>query len=131
MHVQQEHLVSIVERCRARGLRTVVGGPTTSSVSASVLKADHIVIGEAEEIIADLALDLERGSVKPVYQAVQRPDMEISPLPDLSLIKMQTLALMGYHFQVVTETILKRQTPSSLAGNPSATGASRLPSRVK
>jgi len=48
MHVQQEHLTSIVERCRARGLRTVVGGPIASSVPAAALKADHVVIGEAE-----------------------------------------------------------------------------------
>ena len=27
MHIQQEDLVSIVQRCRARGLRTVVGSP--------------------------------------------------------------------------------------------------------
>ena len=27
MHIQRESLVEIVERCRAHGLRTVVGGP--------------------------------------------------------------------------------------------------------
>jgi len=26
MHVQQEHLISVIERCRAQGLQTVVGG---------------------------------------------------------------------------------------------------------
>ena len=35
MHIQQETLVAIVERCKARGLRTVVGGPIASSVSAA------------------------------------------------------------------------------------------------
>ena len=98
MHVQQEHLVSIVERSRARGLRTVVGGPITSSVAPSVLKADHIVIGEAEEIIADLAVDLERGSAKPVYQAIERPGMHTSPLPDLSLIKMHRYSTMSVQY---------------------------------
>ena len=48
MHIQHEALVAIVERCRARGLRTVVGGPIASSLSAAELKADHVVIGEAE-----------------------------------------------------------------------------------
>src|SRR5271165_5022330 len=46
MHIQQEHLVSIVDRCRALGIRTVVGGPIASSVPAAELKADHVVIGE-------------------------------------------------------------------------------------
>jgi len=88
MHVQHDHLASIVERCRARGLRTVIGGPITSSISAKELRADHVVIGEAEELIATLARDLESGQAKPAYQATERPAMNISPLPDLSLIKM-------------------------------------------
>src|ERR1700687_2347444 len=29
MHIQSETLIAIVERCRERGLRTVVGGPIT------------------------------------------------------------------------------------------------------
>ena len=91
MHVQHDHLASIVERCRARGLRTVVGGPIASSISAKELSADHVVIGEAEELIATLARDLETGEAKPVYEATERPAMCTSPLPDLSLIKMRPL----------------------------------------
>ena len=98
MHIQQEHLVSVVERCHARGLPTVVGGPITSSLPASALKADHVVIGEAEAIIAGLALDLEKGVAKPVYQASERPGMEISPLPDLSLIKMHRYNTMTVQY---------------------------------
>src|ERR1017187_4222502 len=73
MHIQQESMTAIVERCRARGLPTVVGGPIASSLSAAELKADHVVIGEAESLIAGLAHDLELGSAKPVYQAAERP----------------------------------------------------------
>ncbi|MGP8260209.1 MAG: B12-binding domain-containing radical SAM protein [Acidobacteriaceae bacterium] len=88
MHVQHEHLAAIAKRCRARVLRTVVGGPITSSIPAAALNVDHVVIGEAEELIANLAHDLEAGEAKPVYQAAERPAMCTSPLPDLSLIKM-------------------------------------------
>src|ERR1039457_4992504 len=35
LHIQHPSLASIVERCRARGLRTVVGGPIASSISAA------------------------------------------------------------------------------------------------
>ena len=45
--------MSIVERCHALGLRTVAGGPITSSLPATVLKAEHIVMGEAEAITGD------------------------------------------------------------------------------
>ncbi|MGB9408606.1 MAG: B12-binding domain-containing radical SAM protein [Terracidiphilus sp.] len=98
MHIQRESLAAIVERCRARGLRTVVGGPITSSLSAAELKADHVVIGEAESLIAGLARDLEQGTAEPVYQAAERPEMSTSPLPDLSLIKMNRYSTMAVQY---------------------------------
>ena len=98
MHIQRNSLAAIVERCRVRGLRTVVGGPIASSLSAEDLKADHVVIGEAENIIAGLALDLEQGTARPVYQAVERPEMNSSPLPDLSLIKMHRYSTMAVQY---------------------------------
>ncbi len=94
MHAQHKHLVAIVERCRARGLRTVVGGPITSSMSAAAIGADHIVIGESESLIAVLATDLTVNRALPVYKATERPAMNLSPLPDLSLIKMHRYSTM-------------------------------------
>jgi radical SAM superfamily enzyme YgiQ (UPF0313 family) len=98
MHIHRESLVAIVERCHARGLRTVVGGPIASSLSPADLKADHVVIGEAESLIADLARGLEQGTAKAVYQATERPEMETSPLPDLSLIKMNRYSTMTVQY---------------------------------
>jgi radical SAM superfamily enzyme YgiQ (UPF0313 family) len=98
MHIQRESLVAIVERCRARGLPTVVGGPIASSLSADDLKADHIVVGEAEALIASLAADLEQGTAKRIYQAAERPEMATSPLPDLSLIKMHRYSTMAVQY---------------------------------
>jgi radical SAM superfamily enzyme YgiQ (UPF0313 family) len=98
MHIQSESLLAIVERCRARGLRTVVGGPIASSVPAVELKVDHVVIGEAESLIADLARELEQGTARPVYQADERPEMTTSPLPDLSLIKMKRYSTMTVQY---------------------------------
>jgi radical SAM superfamily enzyme YgiQ (UPF0313 family) len=98
MHVQLEHLLEVVERCRACGLRTVVGGPIASSVSATSLKADHVVIGEAEDLIATLVRDLEAGEVRPVYEAAEKPAMQRSPLPDLSLIKMNRYSTMTVQY---------------------------------
>ncbi len=98
MHIQRESLKEIVERCRALGLRTVVGGPIASSLSKEDLRADHVVIGEAESLIADLARDLERGDARPVYQAAERPEMTSSPVPDLSLIKMKRYSTMTVQY---------------------------------
>jgi radical SAM superfamily enzyme YgiQ (UPF0313 family) len=98
MHIQGESLANIVERCRAKGLRTVVGGPIASSVPSAELKADHVVIGEAESLIAGLARELEQGTAKPVYEAAERPELTTSPLPDLSLIKMNRYSTMTVQF---------------------------------
>jgi radical SAM superfamily enzyme YgiQ (UPF0313 family) len=98
MHIQQATLVAIVERCKARGLRTVVGGPIASSLSPEELKADSVVVGEAEELIRELARDLEQGTAKAVYQAAERPEMSTSPLPDLSLIKMNRYSTMTVQY---------------------------------
>jgi radical SAM superfamily enzyme YgiQ (UPF0313 family) len=98
MHIQRESLAAIVERCSARGLRTVVGGPIASSLSAADLKADHVVVGEAEALIAGLARELEQGRAKPLYQAAERPEMTTSPLPDLSLIKMNRYSTMTVQY---------------------------------
>jgi radical SAM superfamily enzyme YgiQ (UPF0313 family) len=98
MHIQRESLLAIIERCRARGLRTVVGGPIASSVPAAELKANHVVIGEAENIIGDLAHELEQGTAKPVYQTAERPEMGSSPLPDLNLIKMRRYSTMAVQY---------------------------------
>ncbi len=98
MHIQRDSLMAIVDHCRARGVRTVVGGPIASSVPAAELKADHVVIGEAESLIANLARDLEQGTANRVYQAAERPAMETSPLPDLSLIKMHRYSTMAVQY---------------------------------
>ena len=98
MHIQKDALFAILARCRAFGLRTVVGGPIASSLSAPEIDADHVVIGEAESLIATLARDLEHGAAKPVYQAAERPAMETSPLPDLSLIKMHRYSTMAVQY---------------------------------
>ena len=69
MLVQKESLLAILASCRARGIPTVVGGPITSGFVELHCYADHVVIGEAEELIAPLAADLERGTAKPLYRA--------------------------------------------------------------
>ncbi len=86
MLVQKEDLLAILTRCRARGIRTVVGGPITSGFEELRSYADHIVIGEAEDVVATLAEDLEAGTAKPLYQSSEMPLLERSPLPDLGLI---------------------------------------------
>jgi radical SAM superfamily enzyme YgiQ (UPF0313 family) len=54
MLVQRDNLLIILARCRARGIRTVVGGPIASGLEELHRYADHVLIGKAEQLIAPL-----------------------------------------------------------------------------
>jgi radical SAM superfamily enzyme YgiQ (UPF0313 family) len=98
MLVHKPEVVQLLDRARGRGLTTVVGGPITSSVAELTEHADHVVIGEAEELIPALADDLERGRAKPVYQAAEKPGLDKTPLPDLSLIDPRYYSAMAIQY---------------------------------
>ncbi len=98
MIVHKEEILEILRRCRARGLRTVVGGPVTTSVEELPRHADTVVYGEAEELIDELSAALERGDAKPSYKAAHLPGLDIVPLPDLSLINTRHYSAMAVQF---------------------------------
>jgi radical SAM superfamily enzyme YgiQ (UPF0313 family) len=98
MLVHKQDLLAILARCRDRGLRTVVGGPVTSSVEELPQHADHVVIGEAEELVEGLAADLEQGTAQPVYRAGQLPGLVKTPLPELDLINPRHYSAMGIQY---------------------------------
>jgi len=98
MLIHRQDLLAILARCRARGLRTVIGGPVASSVAELPQHADHVVVGEAEELIPQLAADLEAGKALPLYNAPERPQLGITPLSDLSLIEPRYYSSMAIQF---------------------------------
>src|SRR4029077_17251127 len=98
MLVQKEGMLKILSRCRARGLRTVVGGPISSCMQDLPLYADHVVVGEAEELVANLAAALERDTAQPLYQAKELPGLNTTPLPKLDLINAKYYSSMAIQF---------------------------------
>ncbi len=98
MLVQKPPMLRMLERCRRRGLKTVVGGPITSSVEDMGRYADHVVIGEAEELMPQLVADIEAGTAKPVYRAMALPSLQKTPLPDVSLINPRYYSGMAIQY---------------------------------
>jgi len=98
MLVQKESMLGVLERCRACGLRTVIGGPITSCMADISMYANHVVVGEAEELMAGLARDLERGTAKPLYRATELPSLDTTPLPDLDLINPKYYSSMAIQY---------------------------------
>ena len=95
MLMQRERMLKILACCRVRGIRTVVGGPITSCMDDLALYADHVVVGEAEEIVPELAAGLDGGKAKPLYKRAERPGLDRTPLPDLDLINPKNYSSMA------------------------------------
>ncbi len=98
MMVQGPSLKAQIARAKLRGLRTVVGGPITSGDDPAIAEADHIVAGEAEDIMPQLVADLERGEARRYYKKEQLPDLTRVPLPLLRLADMRRYSSMAVQF---------------------------------
>jgi radical SAM superfamily enzyme YgiQ (UPF0313 family) len=98
MIVHKKEIIDLLHRCRAHGLHTVVGGPITSSVGELRQHAGTVVEGEAEELMEELVQDLERRTPKSFYKASRLPELDKTPVPDLSLINPKYYSAMALQY---------------------------------
>ncbi len=99
MHAQRADAVAILRRARSLGTRTFIGGPWASSEPEIVqLEADHVLVGEAEEVFAGIALALENGTAQSVYCVTEKPDLSASPIPRFDLLRMDKYTSMPVQF---------------------------------
>lgn len=99
MHVQKDDLKDILLRARRLGRRTIIGGPFASSQPDVLLEfADHVVVGEPDEIFDQIAHDLETGSAKRLYEISAKPDVNQAPVPRFDLLQLDRYASMPIQF---------------------------------
>jgi radical SAM superfamily enzyme YgiQ (UPF0313 family) len=81
---------SMAARFRAAGAKVALGGlHVTALPDEAARHADVIVIGEGESVWPDLLDDLDRGALRPVYDARTRPfDLAEAPMPAFELLDM-------------------------------------------
>ena len=92
MHAQRVDTLDILARARSFGKRTFIGGPWASSEPEKLEPlADHVLVGEAEEVFAEIAADLERGTARAVYRVAVKPDMSHSPIPRFDLLRRECI----------------------------------------
>jgi radical SAM superfamily enzyme YgiQ (UPF0313 family) len=96
MLVQRASLLEILDRCRRLGVRSVVGGPFATAMPEELAAADHLVLGEAEELVPQLAKDLAEGTAARVYRERAKPDVRTSPIPRFELLRRD-----AYHYMAV------------------------------
>jgi radical SAM superfamily enzyme YgiQ (UPF0313 family) len=81
--VQAPRAYEILERFRARGINTIIGGIHASvRPTEAAHHADSVVIGEADEIWPAIVADFERGALQRRYRVEQFPSLERIPTID-------------------------------------------------
>jgi radical SAM superfamily enzyme YgiQ (UPF0313 family) len=99
MEVQKAGMVDILARSRGLGVRTMVGGPYASSEPERMLTlADHVVVGEPDEVFGEIAAALEAGTAKRLYEVTDKPDVTCTPIPRFDLLKLGSYASMSIQF---------------------------------
>jgi radical SAM superfamily enzyme YgiQ (UPF0313 family) len=99
MRIQRASFHEVIARARAAGKRIVAGGPYVSTSPEEALEIDHVVIGEAEDVLPDLARLLEAGLAAPRrLQAGSRPDVSRTPIPRYDLLRMDRYDVMSVQF---------------------------------
>ena len=99
MHAQRTDTLAILGRARELGTRTFIGGPWASSEPERLRKvADHVMVGEAEDVFAGIALALENGTAHALYKVDDKPDMSRSPIPRFDLLQKEKYAQMPVQF---------------------------------
>ena len=99
MPVQKDDIRETLRRARVLGKRTMIGGPYASSEPQVMLPlADHVVVGEPDEVFDTIAVDLERGLAKRLYVINDKPDIGKTPAPRFDLLKIKKYASMAVQF---------------------------------
>jgi radical SAM superfamily enzyme YgiQ (UPF0313 family) len=99
MRIQRASFHEVVARARAAGKRIVAGGPYVSTTPDEALDIDHVVIGEAEDVLPDLARALETGAEAPRrLQASSRPDVSRTPVPRFDLLRIERYDSISVQF---------------------------------
>jgi radical SAM superfamily enzyme YgiQ (UPF0313 family) len=98
MIVHKESVRQIIRQCAAAGKPIIAGGPLFTTGHSEFPEIEHFVLGEAEEVMPRLVADMEKGAVKPLYQAPGRPDVTQVPVPRWDLAKVEHYVSMAVQF---------------------------------
>ena len=99
MRVQHDDILDVLARARALGTRTILGGPYASSQPELLQPfADHVVVGEVDEIFGALARDLEEGTARRRYVVHEKPDVTRTPVPRFDLLDRRKYLSMAVQF---------------------------------
>jgi radical SAM superfamily enzyme YgiQ (UPF0313 family) len=99
MSIQKESAKTVLNRCRAIGVKVVVGGPLFTQEREEFDSADYLVLNEAEITLPLFLDDLREGHPRHIYAADNEwADVTTTPGPLLDLINMKHYASMNIQY---------------------------------
>lgn len=98
MVLQKDATQEVLQRCRRLNRRVVGGGPLFTRLHQELKGVDHVIAGEAEEVLPRFLADLEAGSPQPLYQAQGYPDLGLTPIPSWELIDLSNYRTLLVQF---------------------------------
>jgi len=98
MAVQREAARRVIARCQRAGRRVVAGGALFTVEADQFPEVDHLILGEAEDVLPRFLADLERGEAQRVYTAAEFPDLHDSPIPLWELAELRRYATMSVQY---------------------------------
>ena len=129
MIVHKASVNEIVARCNALQKPIIGGGPLFTTGHEEFPQIQHFVLGEAEDVMAQLVSDLQAGTVKHVYTAPNRPNVTQVPVPRWDLVELTHYVTMAVQFSrgcpfdcefcdiiIMNGRVPRTKTPAQLIG---------------
>ncbi|HEY5912123.1 MAG TPA: DUF4070 domain-containing protein [Verrucomicrobiae bacterium] len=98
MIVHRDCVDEVIRRCGALHRPIIAGGPLFTTGHESFPAVQHFVLGEAEDIMPELAADMLAGKVRKEYRAANRPDVAQVPAPRWDLVDLKHYVSMAVQF---------------------------------
>ncbi len=98
MIVHKHSVDEIIARCTALKKPIIAGGPLFTTGHDNFPAVQHFVLGEAEDIMPQLVADMRAGTVRATYQAPNRPNVTLVPVPRWDLIDFSHYVTMAVQF---------------------------------
>jgi radical SAM superfamily enzyme YgiQ (UPF0313 family) len=98
MIVHKHSAKEIIGRCNALKKPVIAGGPLFTTGHEEFPNVQHFVLGEAEDVIPELATDMLAGRARRYYKAANRPDVTRVPVPRWDLVNFKHYVTMAVQF---------------------------------
>lgn len=98
MLVQAPSLDEVIRRARRIGVPVVAGGPHPSTTIDGIPGADHVLRGEAEDVLPAFLADLADGKARREYRTEGFPDLSTTPPPRFDLLDRDAYASMAVQY---------------------------------